>query len=392
MPGWSAVLAIVAGMLGLLLVLLLVVPIDARARVPGVLMPADGLVEIPSPLAGTVSRVFVEAGASVVAGTPLFEIDSNHLQAARSTARSTSREALQLEQQSVLQAWRAEQQRLGARHEEFEAALRQAREDLDWTERELALRAEQRDLAARERERANKALADGLISAQRFSEQERMLLDIRAGLHRLERERVAASRSIAQIRAQLADLPRERARVEAAHVRRRTELEIEVAALQPQEREIVTAPIDGAVTTVVVAAGQTAEPGTLLASMARPDQPLVVVMAAPLTLPGRITEGAEVVGRVASFPYQRHGHLRAQVSSISSTPLSGGQLHAYGLESEAGSYRVVAVVVDAGGLDLQGQALRIGMAVDADIILDRRRLWDWFVEPLRRARLSASAS
>lgn len=392
MPGWRAVLAIVAGMLGLLLVLLLVVRVDARARVPGVLMPADGLVEIPSPLAGTVSRVLVEAGVSVTAGTPLFEIDSNHLLAARSTARSTSREALQREQQSVREAWRAEQERLAARRVDLEAALRQAQEDLDWTERELALRAEQRDLAAREQERANRALASGLISTQRFSEQERLLLDIRAGLHRLERERVAAARSIAQVRAQLADLPHERARVEAVHVRRNTELEIELAALQPLEREIVTAPIDGVVSTVLVAAGHTAEAGTLLASMARPGQPLVMVMAAPVTLPGRIAEGAEVVGRVASFPYQRHGHLRARVSSISSTPLSGGQLHAYGLQGEAGSYRIVAPVVDAGGLDLQGQALRIGMAVDADIILDRRRLWDWFVEPLQRARLSASGS
>ena len=94
--------------------------------------------------------------------------------------------------------------------------------------------------------------------------------------------------------------------------------------------------------------------------------------------------------RYQAFPYQKFGQQRGRVLQVSRTPLSPAELAGLNLpvalSQGAGSeplYRITVALerqtVAAYG---QEQALAAGMQLDADVLLERRRLIEWIFEPL----------
>src|SRR5690606_12003167 len=94
--------------------------------------------------------------------------------------------------------------------------------------------------------------------------------------------------------------------------------------------------------------------------------------------------------RYQAFPYQKFGHHGGQVLAGSRTPLQASELAGLPLPQsfkEAPSaerlYRIT-VALDAQTVRAYGQArpLAAGMQLEADVLLDRRRLIEWIFEPL----------
>jgi membrane fusion protein len=89
--------------------------------------------------------------------------------------------------------------------------------------------------------------------------------------------------------------------------------------------------------------------------------------------------------RVAAFPHQKFGHQPGQVLQVSSTPLQAGELAALPLASKPNEplYRVTVSLqqqhVMAYGRE---QPLAAGMQLEADVLLERRRLVEWLFAPV----------
>jgi membrane fusion protein len=103
---------------------------------------------------------------------------------------------------------------------------------------------------------------------------------------------------------------------------------------------------------------------------------------APSSAVGFLRADQPVLLRYQAFPYQKFGHHKGQVLQVSRTPLSAGEL---GLAPGGAEpmYRVTVTLerqtVDAYG---QAQPLAAGMQLEADVLLDRRRLIEWIFEPV----------
>ena len=86
--------------------------------------------------------------------------------------------------------------------------------------------------------------------------------------------------------------------------------------------------------------------------------------------------------RYQAFPYQRFGSYRARVTEISRSLIMPNETVLPVPLSEP-AYRITVVldaqVVKAYGKDIP---LQSGMIVDADIWLDRRKLYEWVLDPL----------
>jgi membrane fusion protein len=98
--------------------------------------------------------------------------------------------------------------------------------------------------------------------------------------------------------------------------------------------------------------------------------------------------------RYQAFPYQKFGHHVGHVLAVSRTPLHASELAALPLAetSRKGTnggaaaepkYRIT-VSLDKQAVQAYGQAqpLAAGMQLEADVLLDRRRLIEWIFEPL----------
>jgi membrane fusion protein len=92
--------------------------------------------------------------------------------------------------------------------------------------------------------------------------------------------------------------------------------------------------------------------------------------------------------RFAAYPYQKFGLQGGTVRAVSQSPsVSNHQLSTtqvqLGRQSTESIYRV-SVTLDSQSINIYGTArpLMAGMALDADIMQDRRSIIEWMFEPL----------
>jgi membrane fusion protein len=107
---------------------------------------------------------------------------------------------------------------------------------------------------------------------------------------------------------------------------------------------------------------------------------------APSSAVGFVRARQAVQLRYQAFPYQKFGHQTGEVLQVSRSPLQASELA--GLPLAAGAtgeplYRIT-VSLDQQSVAAYGQAqaLAPGMQLEADVLLDRRRLIEWLFEPV----------
>jgi membrane fusion protein len=99
---------------------------------------------------------------------------------------------------------------------------------------------------------------------------------------------------------------------------------------------------------------------------------------------GFVRPGQEVLVRYLAYPHQKFGAYRARVLAVSRNPLPAAELGYVPLDgSREPLYRIKAAL-DSQAVLAYGkrEPLRAGMQVEADVLLDRRRLIEWIFEPL----------
>ena len=143
------------------------------------------------------------------------------------------------------------------------------------------------------------------------------------------------------------------------------------------------APRNGAVASVRVRAGDSVQPGTVLLDIVPEDGVLQGRLFAPPAAMGLVEPGQEVRVYLDAFPYERHGAQSGLVLFISETAVEPNEwMASRGIGGPA--YRIDVSFPDGFALPpAQLQALRPGMTVAADLVLDHGTLVDWLLEPLR---------
>ena len=135
---------------------------------------------------------------------------------------------------------------------------------------------------------------------------------------------------------------------------------------------------------MLVEPGQMVTPGAPLATLIPPDAALEAHLFAPSRSIGFLRVGQDVLLRYLAYPHQKFGSHAGRVIAIARSPLSAPEL---GFTPPDGTreplYRIkvelAAQSVPAYGRD---EPLQPGMQVEADLLLDRRRLIEWVFEPL----------
>jgi membrane fusion protein len=102
----------------------------------------------------------------------------------------------------------------------------------------------------------------------------------------------------------------------------------------------------------------------------------------PTRAVGFVKPGQEVVLRYEAFPHERFGQYRGVVTSIGRDVWTQGD-RVGPLSAKEPVYRV-DVKLDRQAVSALGQeyALRPGMLVNADLLLERRTLLEWIFEPV----------
>ncbi|WP_418316853.1 HlyD family secretion protein [Piscinibacter sakaiensis] len=361
-----------------------------KAQLNGWLVPERGLVQVYAPQGGVITKLEVSEGATVREGDPLFVISAER----RSTAIGGGTEAeiarlLGLRRDSLESELQQQQQLLAQQRAGLARRLAAIRNEISQFDSEIAVQEARRDLAITATERMRGLQRQGFASQMQLQKEEENELDQRARLRALQRTRAERQRELAALQAEYDDLPL-RAKSQASAVERSiSELEQEAAVSESRRTVVVTAPQSGTVTALLANIGANASTATPLASIVPEGSKLEAHLYTPSRSIGFIQPGQQVLLRYQAFPYQKFGHHTGTVVAVSTSALSPSELPVQqaGLTSLVGTgepvYRIT-VAIDQQQIVAYGEprALQPGMQLQSDILLERRKLYEWLLEPL----------
>ncbi len=366
-------------LLGMVLSLLLFTDLHRKERVRGKLVPSGGTIHMMSDVTGIVVSIHVREGETVLPGQALVSIEKPHHYGVGQT----------LQQQSL----RSIQERLDFLEQALlENQLLLDSELANGAQRQTALKAELNNLHTQKRLlRRRAALQETRLATFKSLGAEDHVAkfdvirneDALLGLHQLETE---LDQKILNLGQELRSVEVEQEQIPLRHrstMRALKDQQLVLGLDLEQTRaailSVVTASRTGTVTTVQVNSGQHVAPGDALLSMHPEHTSLVADLYLPSSAIGLVRVGNQVNLRLDAFPYQRFGQLEGEIVQIDQSLLRPDRHLQMGNEPR---YRVRA------GLNRQTltgkgdtHQLKAGMVVEADILLEKRRLFDWFLEP-----------
>jgi membrane fusion protein len=142
------------------------------------------------------------------------------------------------------------------------------------------------------------------------------------------------------------------------------------------------APRSGRVASLGIVEGETVRPGRDLLTLLEPDARMDAVLLVPSRAVGFVRAGQQVRLLYDAFPYTRFGVHVAEVVRVGRSILAPSELGGPAAVREP-VYKVrVRPRSDAVRARGERFPLQAGMALEADIQLERRPLWHWLLEPL----------
>ena len=381
---YSALTAVAVAIAATVLAYLFFAEYAKKASLAGALVPASGAIRVVAPQPGLVRERRVREGERVVAGEALLRLvdaratrDDGPVGAATVALAGQRVATTRRQRDATRAAAAAERESLAGRIAGLQGELAQL--DL-----ELQAIVEREALAQRSLLRLGELARRGFASDAQRQQKEEEALEQRSRRHAAARARLALEREIAGLRLAVAE----------SHARSRAQLsalDAQLASLAQDQVErraqadaVVTAPAAGTVAALLVEPGQLVAGGASLLTLLPDGSPLQAHLFAPSRAIGFIRAGQEVRLRYPAFPYQKFGSHRARVLSVSRTAFAPADLgHAPADGSREPLYRI-KVALESQTVAAYGRAepLQAGMQVEADVLLDRRRLIEWVFEPL----------
>lgn len=356
-----------------------------KETVVGWLAPTGGLIRLEARLGGIVETVHVREGDTVRAGQPIATVRLSQALAegdsftALSRSMKSQTDAAALRAQSARAALSQEQTQLNARREILSRELAEA-------QRRTALQLDRVELARSEVGRAE-ALADrGFLPRRELEARQGVLLSMEQDHAELAGAALSYEREIGEVSARLAAIPIDLQTAAADAASTRASLDQQQTETEAQSTYVVVATIDGSVAALPVHRGQGVPVGTAVAVLTAGNTPLEAELYAPSRASGFIREGQGVRLMYQAFPYQKFGAGEGQVSSVSRTVLAPSEIAIPGLQIQEPVFRVrVRLSRDQVSAYGRSMPLQPGMLLTADVVIDRRSLLEWLLDPLYAA-------
>ncbi len=358
-----------------------------KETVTGYLTPAAGTAKVFAPQAGTISAIYVEQGQRVEAGQQLLSVMTSHTSSNGGDVdvvvlRSLARQTEALTGQIV-----AQERRTVSERERLTAQIQGIQGEITQLATQVSIQQERIRLAERLVASGAPLAARGLVSEVEQRRREEAVLAQRQSLSGLIQQLVArqgqhneTSFALDQLSTVMAD------KIQSLHSELST-AEQRVAEVDGRRAYTIRAPIAGYVSSLQAFLGQATDPQRLQLQIVPGDSALQAELFIPARAIGFVKVGQDVRILYDAFPYQHYGAYHGRIVRVSKTVLTGSDI-ATPVTLREPAYRAV-VALDRPDIDAYGQRIPLqpDMLLKADVILERRTLMDWILNPLLSARL-----
>ena len=372
---------IAAGISATLLAFLFFGEYTQKAKASGYIAPSQGLIKVSAQQAGIITELRVVEGQLVKQGDVLAILNTERATANGNTQAEiakqiAARRALFNQDRSKTITLYAQQSHaLSDRFANLKIEIMQVESNLALQQDRIRIT---EVMLATQRRLNNEKFISDLALQQK--EQDR-LVDM-SGLETLKRSRTSLLRDLAGIGADLKSLPFKRENELSALDRNLASLEQDQIEAESHRETMLIAPQSGVVTALAADRGKLAIAGQPLLSIIPTGATLQAELYIPARSAGFIRIGSKTLLQYQAFPYQKFGTHEARVIKISLTAVAANELPFPAVKDElfyVATLKLAKQSVTAYGKE---QPLQSGMLVDANILLDRRTLFEWVFEPL----------
>jgi len=379
--------AFAVGLAGIVCAFLIWGTYTKRSTVVGQLTPDTGLLKIYVPQPGIVLEKHVAEGQAVKSGDILYVLSSERQSSRLGDTQAAISHQVELRQASL----RDEMQKTRSLQQEERGGLIKK---IDALKNELAQLASQIEgqharvkLSEETVARYQGLLDQDYISKEQLQLKQEELLDQKARLQSLGRDRISIGRELSAQETELAGLSLKHQNQIAQIQRLLSSTGQELTESEAKRRLVITATQAGIATAVIAEVGQSVDGSRPLVSIVPTGASLRADLYAPSRAIGFVKPGDKVLIRYQAYPYQKFGHQQGEVETVAKTALPTTELNGLPTAQSGNSgeplYRV-SVKLAAQSVNAYGkpQALQAGMLLDADVLQDQRRLYEWVLEPL----------
>lgn len=357
-----------------------------KETVSGFLRPDKGVIKSYSKRQGTISRVLVEEGQKVSKGDLLVTIVSRqHMQ---NGEELNDKQIGEIRKKLTLLDDEAEQltffekeamARLSAQKLATESAIAVVKN-------QQTLMREKLDLLKSQQKQFNKLLKLNHISSLEFQQQQERLLTVKQELETLSGNLINQENRLAEINFDILKTPQQYVGQARELNKQRTDLTRLLNETETNHSHTIRATHSGTVTSIQVVEGQTLNASRPLLTIVPEGATLIAELLLPTRSAGFVEVGDIARLRFEAFPHQRFGFMESNVLNIEKTLITQNDVDFPVALSEP-VYRLQANLSQQ-AISGYGQvfALKSGMLFQADIILDKRSLIDWLLDPIYSLR------
>jgi membrane fusion protein len=353
----------------------------------GIISPSRGVIRVVAPRPGKISDVLIKEGDNVSEDQVLFRVVTEETNAAGTGSDTAVLETIR-QQKTIIENQIGNQ----TAHAQSETARLQSQiaalqTEVDQLQSQRKLQAERAQQSRNLAERTEALKEKGLTTIVELHNRKQAALTDEQNLASLD-ERLSAKRGeLRQAQLGLDRQPIDAADRMANLQRNLSDLAQRAAEIEGKRRYIVRAPMAGRVTSVLAAVGRTIDPKITQLSIVPAEGQFEAELFVPARAIGFIAQGQPVRLLYDAFPFQRFGAYNGTISSVSTTMLTPSEMpEPLGVIREP-AYRVKVALerqtISAFGRDVP---LQPDMTLRADIILERRSIIEWLLEPLLGAR------
>jgi membrane fusion protein len=357
-----------------------------KETVSGLIVPSRGIIRVTAPRAGTVTEVMVADGEVVSEDQVLFSVMTEETSASGTGADTAILEETK-QQKAIIEGQLAnEGAQSQAEKSRLEAQLQQTAAVVVQLENQRKFQRRRATAARALFDRIAPSLDKGLITAYEYANRQQTALTEEQNLAALDERLSQMHGDMEQTRLRLERLPIEEADRRATLRRSIAEVAQRTAEIEGRRRYIVRAPVSGRVTSLQIMVGRTVDSRLPQMSIVPMDDQFRAELFVPARSIGFIQPGQHVRLLYDAFPFQHFGTYGGTVQSVAATMLAPSEYLAP-VSLHEPTYRVT-VSLDRQSVDAFGRTMPLqpDMTLVADIVLEKRTLLDWVLEPLLSAR------
>jgi membrane fusion protein len=388
--------------------------VNRKARLSGLLVPSLGSLSLTAQQSGVLRQLPISEGQTVKAGDVLLVLYTERQSLLNGTMGDTTERAAQqilARQQSLSTERTLRQLQTRQREEVLSDRIRTLQAELRQAEEEWSLQQRRVQLARTTLARNEQLAAAGFVAPAQVQTKQEELIDADGKLQSLERARLGLQHDLQALQGERSALSAQLQTDLALIERSRSSLDQEMSENAARQSTVVTAPFDGIVTALNLKLGQSVQSGQTLATLVPVSSsssdgpgsesqhlplqaPLLAQLFAPSRTAGFVRPGQTVYLRYDAYPYQKFGLHTGHITTVSATPFAPSELPANlapQLIAQAGSnealYRI-NVQLDVQSIQAYGESmpLKAGLTLEADVLQERRKVWEWVLEPVLAAR------